>query len=127
VKNILLYIWQLPQAVLGSIFWLSLRLTDKFDKKIPTPYGVAYYHKNMKDGISLGPFIFIKSRYRDKDTLLHETGHQRQSLYLGPLYLFVIGIPSAIHYLFWSPKSLKSYYKFWCEAWADKLGGLRER
>ena len=57
----------------------------------------------------------------------HEYGHCRQSEYLGWLYLIVIGIPSLIWCLCYNAEKrggLKDYYKFYTEAWADKLGGV---
>jgi hypothetical protein len=65
----------------------------------------------------------------DKD-LNHEYGHCRQSRVLGPFYLLIIGIPSFIHALArtlcWKLFHKKwNYYKFYTEAWADKLGGVQ--
>lgn len=52
-------------------------------------------------------------------------GHAKQSRLLGPLYLIVIGLPSIL----WAgihgkvaPR--KSYYWFYTERWADRLGGV---
>lgn len=62
-----------------------------------------------------------------KRILVHEFGHSVQSLLLGPLYLPVIGILS----LGWNKlpmyrrlrrQSGRSYYSFWPEAWANRLG-----
>ena len=55
---------------------------------------------------------------------LHELGHHKQSLILGPLYLIVIGIPSLIHAWLWNPNSGKSYYDFYTEHWANKLSKI---
>lgn len=57
----------------------------------------------------------------------HEWGHTRQSLYLGPLYLLIIGLPSIIWAMIHTPNSKKSYYFFYTERWADKLGGIPKR
>ena len=61
------------------------------------------------------------------DYLMHEYGHTIQSQKLGPVYLLVIGLPSLI----WAGcfekyriKHKKSYYGFYTEKWADKLGGI---
>lgn len=65
------------------------------------------------------------SSYKDKRarTKKHEYGHSKQSLYLGPLYLIVVGLPS----ITWAElyKNFKreiSYYDVYPENWADKLG-----
>lgn len=78
-------------------------------------------------GISLGTYIIISEQsYRDKRnrTKKHEYGHSRQSLYLGPLYLIVVGLPSLlwagfIHNLV---KKEIGYYEVYPESWADELG-----
>lgn len=76
-------------------------------------------------GLSLGMFIFV---WPDDDRVcVHEYGHTIQSAVLGPLYLPVIGIPSAI----WAnlpafqkrrSKEHLSYYRFYPEKWANRLG-----
>lgn len=90
------------------------------------------YHEGDWGGVSLGMFIFVNGKREDKwikDARVHEYGHTVQSLILGPLYLFVIGIPSGI----WcnSPKYIKlreeqfvSYYRFYTESWANSAGAF---
>lgn len=64
---------------------------------------------------------------RVHDTRIHEYGHTIQSLLLGPVWAFVIAIPSFI----WcnTPRFVKmrkeegvSYYKLYCEGWANLWG-----
>ena len=81
-------------------------------------------------GLSLGPFVFIPSARSasERDLLLvHEYGHTLQSLALGPLYLFVIVLPSLI----WARSRRLarrrrnagvSYYSFYTERWASSWG-----
>ena len=81
-------------------------------------------------GVSLGIFIFMNpDRPADRvhDTRIHEYGHTIQSLLLGPAWAFVIAIPSFI----WcnTPRFVKmrkeegvSYYKLYCEGWANLWG-----
>jgi hypothetical protein len=57
----------------------------------------------------------------------HEYGHCKQSEKLGPLYIFIIGIPSTIGNLLarvW-PWLSKHYYNQPWEAWADRLGSVK--
>jgi hypothetical protein len=81
-----------------------------------------------KGEVTLGDKIFISKCYRGEYLSLviaHESGHVKQSLYLGPLYLFIIGIPSILWA--WSHKWIApkiSYCKFPTESWANKLGGV---
>ena len=47
-----------------------------------------------------------------------------QSRMLGWLYLFVIGIPSILWAAWWNEGQNRSYYSFYTERWADRLGGV---
>ena len=75
----------------------------------------------MRGGVSLGKYIIVNQWMPTKE-IMHEYGHCRQSKYLGPLYLLVIGIPSLIWAIF--GKRGDAYYTFYTEKWADKLGGV---
>ena len=58
----------------------------------------------------------------------HEFGHTLQSQKLGWLYLFIIGIPSIIWagcFEGYRKKHNISYYTFYTEQWADRLGGVK--
>lgn len=86
--------------------------------------GITYYYYDpFPGGISLGNYMILGSQF--SQTIKHEYGHSLQSRILGPLYLFVIGIPSII----WAglygsviKETHNGYYKFYPEKWADKLG-----
>jgi len=126
MKKVLLYIWQLPQHLLGL---LIIRITDAEKKETG---GVTWYLFDKKLNwftrfISGGSFgIYILLPYDDVTTVKHEHGHTRQSRYLGPLYLIVIGLPSAIGNLLSrvSERVHKNYYRLPWERWADILGGV---
>lgn len=118
----LLYLWQLPQNLLGLLLVTILRPEEVYDFE-----GVKlYYASRMKGGISLGRYIIVNSTVKDYAgrTERHEYGHSRQSMFLGPLYLIVIGLPSLLWAAIWRPGYGRSYYEFYTEAWADKLGGV---
>ena len=135
-KEIVLYIWQLPQNLLGLILLLIM----KYDATLTLDNGnVVYFSRNMSGGISLGRYSIINSYYAglkigDKkikpkeelmelDVVKHEgIGHGTQSRWLGPLYLPVIGLPSIIWaWLYGSiiPYTRNGYYKWYTEAWSD--------
>jgi len=132
--KILLWIWQLPQHLLGLLLISYLEATDT------TEYGIKYYYfdkykKRVIDfsyfsGVSLGSYILLPLS-ANKNTILHEHGHSKQSLIFGWLYLLVIGIPSLCNNLWdrwfhktWSGQSRHDwYYSRYPEKWADKLGG----
>ena len=88
-----------------------------------------HYEYSIKCGsVSLGEYIFLcPNHWRDETILKHEQGHGRQSLYLGWLYLIVIGLPSIIWagcFGWYRKKYNVSYYSFYTERWADMLGGV---
>lgn len=124
--RIVLYIWQLPQNLVG----LFIRLIYKGEKKRKIGGITVYYLQSFPGGISLGSTIMVGSQ--SEFTAKHEHGHQIQSIWLGPLYLFVIGIPSicwaGIYGTKWVPYTHNGYYtKFYTERWADKLGGVKRK
>lgn len=138
MKDVLLYIWQLPQNLVGLVWLCILKILGPVAKEeIPELPG-AFFYKTQKvnGGVCLGKYIFTCGTpyaYRqNKDTYKHEWGHSKQSKMLGWLYLFVIGIPSATGNLFdqifhsnWLYlDSIKWYYNQPWEKWADKLGGV---
>ena len=129
MKKVLLWLWQLPQNILGLLVILvtGARFSEYF-----------WWAKWSKCfGVSLGEYIIFGHTPVSHDSLKHEQGHQKQSLYLGPLYLLLIGLPSLlgnivsrIEWVFSSKDKkvaehiIKWYYKQPWEAWADKLGGV---
>ena len=134
ITRLLLYLWQLPQNLLGlllvAIYRPDIRLIAKNGN-------VVYYSRRMAGGISLGKYsIIAKYNYKRDDEIalkskvvLHEAiGHGTQSRILGPLYLPVIGLPS----LLWAcvypsrlfPYKKNGYYEFYTEKWADSLAGI---
>lgn len=118
MKLTLLYLWQLPQNLLGLLFLLFLRGEEGH-----TLGGVSFYYCwGFSGGISLGRYIIL-GEYCEK-SVRHEYGHCIQSKMLGPLYLLVVGLPSLIHAAFCRCKG-HSYYDVFPEKWADKLGGVR--
>ena len=125
IKNIILYLWQLPQNIVGLIilFYNINSMKKVFDDKTNINY---YTVKKISDcSISLGNYIIMdKDVYISDTDLKHEHGHQIQSLILGWFYLIVIGIPSFLGNLYSRvfKKDNKWYYSQPWEHWADKLG-----
>ena len=120
--KILLYLWQLPQNLVG----LVVRLIYKGEVRHRVAGIDFWYCATFPGGISLGNIVFVGSKY--ELTVRHEYGHQLQSKLLGPLYLFVIGIPSIV----WAgiygsiiKETPNGYYKFYTEKWANKLAGIK--
>ncbi len=150
-------IWGLPQTAAGFVVFLSRLGRPHFFH-----HGAIVTVWRLPAGLSLGPFVFVNSRYGfagegaapsasagdlaasrrahdgtavspverygvDERLLVHEYGHTVQSLILGPLYLFVIGLPSIVWMRVaplarWRRRSGTSYYAFYPERWANWLG-----
>ena len=123
MKKLLLIVigwtWCLPQTVIGVILKIVTKARKVND----------HYEYNIKSGsISLGSYIFLcPAHWNDEKVLKHEKGHTRQSYILGWLYLIVIGLPSLIWascFGWYREKYKVSYYSFYSEKWANKLGGV---
>lgn len=165
VKNVALWLWQLPQNFIGAcILLVNLESRQKgffivytdnsnnFHKGFVRNSETLSLHSDIitvhlkipmytvkhlcNCGISLGKRIIIDSDSKiNENTVRHEYGHQRQSLYLGWLYLILIGLPSACGNITdrtlhkkWSIKERNRwYYSQPWEKWADSLGGVPER
>ena len=123
--------WGLPQNLLGGAMYLLL---DKYKTERFREAYVVYakpfklFGREMYGCVSLGNFIFdIGERYdfpdefvyeSDNGIIHHEFGHSLQSAELGPLYLFVIGVPSFLR----SQGVIRTggaYRDFYTERWAD--------
>ena len=77
-----------------------------------------------KYSVSLGMFVFVG--LKNNELLRHEYAHTIQSLILGPLYLFIIGIPSFAWAAFFKKyRKLNNikYRSFYTEKWADSIAG----
>ena len=125
---ILLYIWQLPQNLCGLLLTAFLPTMVPIDFKGVAhrlPSSLIFISDRMSGGISLGRYVVLNTGLSSKyATFAHERGHSIQSMILGPLYLFVIGIPSILWAAWWNESRLCSYYSFYTERWADILGGV---
>lgn len=126
MKNFIIkYVWQFPQ-MLAAWIWYLLRKKSILYNSIGNFYTV--YVGANRGGVTLGDRIFISRCYHGEYlnmVIAHESGHVKQSLYLGPLYLIVIGIPSILWA--WSHRWIapkKNYYWFYTESIANKLGGV---
>lgn len=133
IKTFLFYLisftWGLPASIIGFLITFSLWVTGHrsyvWNYCIVTPIG-----KNW-GGMSIGPFIFTDNSPTEH-ILQHEHGHSIQNLMLGPLWLFIVGIPSGIRYQYREVyiynkdrvryRNLPDYDSVWFEKWATKLG-----
>ena len=124
---VLLFLWQLPQNLVALV-WLAVSRPVK--KIAYRHYNVAFSARMPKgaSGVSLGTFAIVSHANRNNQRVIrHELdGHTVDSKIFGPLYLFVIGLPSALH-LLWHNRSGKGrpYDDFYTERWANRHSGLK--
>lgn len=129
--------WGIVQNLAGFVLFLRHLDSPRYNYK-----GAVVTVWHSKSSMTLGMFVFLtddpacfysdmRSRCSDEEIgkmiLVHEYGHTIQSLIFGPLYIFVVGIPSVL----WSflPGCAKkrareglSYFDFFCERNANALG-----
>lgn len=115
MKKLILWLWQFPQNLIGFII-----------VKVMKAKKIQYYRCHLfYSGVSLGDYIIFDDRiFISHFDILHEIGHQKQSMILGPLYLIVIGLPSLIGNILRRFIKFDYYAQIW-ERWADKLGGVK--
>lgn len=128
-------IWQLPQELIGFCMTRHPVEVHTYSKQGKT-LRVYYTNNVFGAGVSLGKYIILDYTHYAKQensiTIKHEYGHSIQSMFLGPLYLFTVGIVSVTRNIWdrlfhknWDPRRrLNWYYSAWPENQADKLGGV---
>lgn len=124
IRNLILFIWQLPQHLLAILYIGYLVMMCK-DLGVDSRYKQAIVIPCvMRGAVTLGCYIFVGLNSEYRKTVKHELGHTIQSKILGPLYLIVIGIPSitycGLRRIFPSLRK-KNYYDFYTEKWANNL------
>lgn len=124
IRNLILFIWQLPQHLLAILYIGYLVMMCK-DLGVDSRYKQAIVIPCvMRGAVTLGCYVFVGLNSEYRKTVKHELGHTIQSKILGPLYLIVIGIPSitycGLRRIFPSLRR-KNYYDFYTEKWANNL------
>jgi hypothetical protein len=128
IIQLVLWLWQMPQNIIGEILAFYYGGCTSFYRTGRYNRVAVVSSDRMRGGISLGNIIILPEFFSDK-TLKHELGHCRQSLYLGWLYLIIIGLPSIIWAaLYGIPKIRErySYYDFYTERLANNLGSVTD-
>jgi len=131
----LLFMWELPQTLLGLMVYAILKNKHRIVRIEKEKHRL--YLETINTGVSLGLFIFWTPAgnrfwYLKNDCRMHEFGHARQSVRLGPLYLLIVGIPSLSRVFYrwlyrkFMGRNWQKYYFGFPENWADGLGGVRD-
>lgn len=129
----LLWIWQLPQNLLGR-FIVAICDARKTTYMFIGSHDI-YIANRFRGGwgVSLGDYIIFGYNKPTLQSKSHEYGHQIQSRRLGWFYLIIIGIPSVlgnrwdkIMHKNWSYEEREEWYykKLPWERNADKLGNV---
>ena len=132
IQDILFYIiqwtWGLPVNIVGGIAYFVCAVIFKRPHQKFGKANIVYLPWNA-GGLSMGLFIFVKDGNAKPEwtynTRIHEYGHTWQCLLLGPLYYIVIALPSVIWcncFASYRKKNNVSYYKLYCEGWANAWG-----
>jgi len=140
--NVILFPWEILQNLIG-LFYMLFTIGKTTKREWYRGRFITWIKDDSFSGISLGMFITInENRSKDKYIRDHEYGHTVQSKILGPLYLFIVGIPSVIRNIYNSSVNVSKftketgnpyyglqkardwYYSSYPENWADSLGGV---
>lgn len=121
-----MFILEFPQNILGFIAFLLLTKTGRRPyKKYKDAYAV--HVAGAWGAVTLSKYVFADDNYYHSEMIKHEYGHRLQSRLLCFLYMPLIGLPSLI----WAGifrllriKNFRSYFHFYTEAWANRLGEL---
>jgi hypothetical protein len=137
--RVMLWVWQLPQNLLGLLLIRILKARRviqgqaSFNKDVRRAFGFKRVGLGkILSGVSLGSYIIV-SEGASPRVMSHEYGHCMQSKLFGPLCLLLVGVPSCLFNNVWDRLMHKSwpderriewYYSRYPEKWADKLGGV---
>lgn len=121
---VLNYTWGIITSLLGCLISLILICINKKPEK----WENIWYFKICKSwgGMEMGT-MFIRDTTSSESVNKHEYGHTFQNAILGPLFIFLVAIPSAIRYWYQeirSKKGLKNteYDLIWFEGSATYIG-----
>jgi hypothetical protein len=126
--NLLSWTWCLPSTLLGLGAAVLAQGTGGNAVYFKGSVVIRWKAFRPLGGVCLGQVIVVSDQVSE-EVILHEWGHFRQCLLLGPLYYLVIGIPSVAHAIWFrqTGRPFYQYYHFYTEAWADALGGVYSR
>lgn len=121
---ILMFTWGLLMSLIGLIATLCFLIGGQKPHGI---YGIWKFEvKERWGGADLG-CMYVRDTTSTEAVDRHEVGHSYQNCILGPLFPFIVAIPSAIRY--WdrqrriaNGETLKPYDSIWFEGSATDIG-----
>lgn len=126
--------WGLPANLAGALLHLVLRLRGGRPGRFRHAR-VLWIRGPFIRGMCLGEFLFLEGPDPEpplpgtvrQALLVHEYGHACQVLLLGPLFPFLVGIPSMLWAGLPAFRRLRArrgipYDRLYCEAWATAWG-----
>ena len=122
------FTWGLPMTLLG-LTTMAVLLCFGY-KPNRNMYGWYIEFGSNWGGVDLGP-ICVVNKNPSRHTLNHEFGHAIQNCFFGPLFPFVIAIPSAARYWYREYlvhikkkkySDLPDYDAIWFEGSATRIG-----
>lgn len=124
-----MFLLEFPQNLIGYVAFKYYTATRGYNYYRYKEANVTHVPGRW-GAISLSRFIFADDIYYKSQVIRHEYGHTIQSKKLLLLYIPIIGIPSLVWNKCFKQYRLKngvSYYDFYPESWANRLGGFDER
>lgn len=128
---LLAFTWGLPMTMLGLLISLAMLIIGKKPKRF-----CSIWFFNV--GRSWGGFetgcMFLRDNASSDAISKHEYGHAFQNCIYGPLFIFIVAIPSAVRY--WQRRiaariheddasyNQKPYDAIWFEGSATHIGGI---
>lgn len=122
---VLSFTWGIIMSIIGAIILLYCAIFTEVHMFHGRLYGVI--GKTNWGGMNAGCFFFVCPN-APESTKAHECGHSLQNCIFGPLFPFIIGIPSAVRYWYRiylskvKKQTLKPYDSIWFEHQATEWG-----
>lgn len=103
--------WGIIMTLVGSVGALVMLVTGHKPKK--HGYSIYFVTGHGWGGVCLGPFFFVSDDCDDIDSKTHEAGHSLfQAMTMGPLFPFIVGIPSMLRYYLFDYKTKSDRLSF---------------
>lgn len=123
--------WGVLMTLVGAFWALGVIIFRRDAKAHGNGCTVIITYGDYWGGVSLGAFTFCckqSRRFKNDYVPRHEFGHSIQNIILGPLFIFLVGIPSFIryHYIRYlqdiGSDKIPEYDSIWFEGTATKWG-----